>query len=50
MVRTGLAKVRKTAVGKEEGAYVTATPENLSSLDAEFNGDYVAAINHGLFP
>ena len=44
------AKVRKTAVGKEQGAYFTVTPKNLPSLDAEFNGDYVTAINHGLIP
>ena len=44
------AKVRKTAVGKEEGACFAVTPKNLPSLDAEFNGDYVTAINHGLIP
>ena len=44
------AKVRKTAVGKEEGAYFAVTRKNLPSLDAEFNGDYVTAINHGLIP
>ena len=44
------AKVRKAAVGKEQGAYFTVTPKNLPRLDAEFNGDYVTAINHGLIP
>ena len=44
------AKVRKTAVGKEQGAYFTVTPKNLPRLDAEFNGDYITAINHGLIP
>ena len=42
------AKVRKTAVGKEEGACFTVTPKNIPSMDAEFNGDYVTVINHGL--
>ena len=43
-------KVRKTAVGKEQGAYFTGNPKNLARLDTEFNGDYVTAINHGLIP
>ena len=42
------AKMRETAVGKEQGAYFTVTPKNLPLLDAEFNGDYDTAINHGL--
>ena len=44
------AKVRKTAVGKEEWAYFTVIPKKIPSLDAEFNGDYNTAINHGLTP
>ena len=43
-------KVQKTAVGKEQGAYFTVNPKNFPRLDAEFNGDYVTAINHGLIP
>ena len=50
MVEPVSAKVRKTAVEKEDGAYFAVTPTNLPSLDAEFNGDYVTAINHGLIP
>ena len=44
------AKVRKTAVGKEEGAYFAVTPRNLPSFNAELYGGYVTAINHGLIP
>ena len=44
------AKMRKTTVGKEEGAYFAVTPRNLPSLDAEFNGDYVTVITYGLIP
>ena len=44
------AKVRKTAVGKEQGSYFTVIPKKLPSLDAEFDGDYVTVINHGLIP
>ena len=44
------AKVRKTGVAKEEGEYFTVNPKKLPPLDAEFNGDYVTAINHGLIP
>ena len=50
MVGPAPAKVRKTAVGKEERGYFTVTPKNLPLLDAEFNGDYDTAINHGLIP
>ena len=50
MVEPVPAKVRKTAAGKEEGAYFALTSENLPSLDAEFNGDYVTVIKHGLIP
>ena len=32
------AKVRKTAIRKEEGACFAITPKNLPSLDAEFSG------------
>ena len=42
------AKVRKTAVGKEQATYFTATAKKLPSLNTEFNGDYDTAINHGL--
>ena len=44
-----LHKVRETAVGNEEREYFTVTPKKLLSLDTKFNGDYVTAINHGLF-
>ena len=50
MVGPVLAKVWKTAVGEEQGAYFTVTPKNLPRLNADFNGDYVTAIKHGLIP
>ena len=50
MVGPDPAKVWKTAVGKDKGAYFTVIPKKIPSLDAEFNGDYNTAINHGLTP